>query len=79
MVRAKYRWRTRMRGRLPWVLVDLGVAAKGKRDCGEHEWYNHDNLTAHCYHCEVGERPLEGTQAGRDRNLDGGDRGSGPT
>ena len=37
-----YRWRTCIRQRLPWFLIDLGFAAKGK-DCesvgGQHYWY----------------------------------------
>jgi hypothetical protein len=37
-------------------LIDLGVAPKGK-DCaqvgGEHWWYNRDNATSGCYHCDV--------------------------
>ncbi len=53
----RYRWRRRLREHLPWVLLEWGLAAKGKRDCGAHEWYNQDNVIARCYHCEVGERP----------------------
>ncbi|SFE68020.1 hypothetical protein SAMN05216251_104340 [Actinacidiphila alni] len=52
-----YRWRTRVRGHLPWFLLALGVACKGGRDCGSHEWYRHDRAVARCYHCAVGERP----------------------
>ena len=51
-----YRWRTWVRARLPWFLINLGVAAKGK-DCesvgAEHWWYNGDNKSSACYHCEV--------------------------
>jgi len=51
-----YRWRTWIRTRLPWFLINLGMAAKG-RDCetagGEHHWYNRDGNTSGCYHCEV--------------------------
>ncbi|WP_034088023.1 hypothetical protein [Streptacidiphilus albus] len=53
----KYRWRSRIRVHLPWFILNLEVAAKGKRDCGAHEWYNHDNVVAHCYHCRAGEHP----------------------
>ncbi|MFD0259997.1 hypothetical protein ACFRKE_13095 [Kitasatospora indigofera] len=53
----RYRWRTRLRRHLPWFLLERGLAAKGKRDCGAHEWYNQDGLTARCYHCEAGGRP----------------------
>lgn len=41
---------------LPWFLVNLGVAAKGRGDCGAHEFCNADGTVEHCYHCEVGER-----------------------
>jgi hypothetical protein len=54
----RFRWRTAMRRRLPWFLIDLGVADKGKTDCGRHEWYRHDTDTEHCYHCVVGIRPI---------------------
>src|ERR1043165_1526582 len=54
--KAPCRWRTRLRRNLPWFLINLGIASKG-RDCeavgGEHEWYNRDNVTSGCYHCEV--------------------------
>ncbi len=52
----KYRWRTRLRSRLPYAL--LWLAPKGLKDCGEHEWYREDATTALCYHCEAGERSL---------------------
>ena len=56
MRRHPYEWRTRFRGRLPWFLINLGLAAKG-RDCeavgAEHHWYNRDHKTSGCYHCEV--------------------------
>jgi len=54
--RARFRWRTRLRRRLPRFLVDWGVAGKGTIDCGEHEWYNADGVVEHCYHCTVGRR-----------------------
>lgn len=51
-----YRKRTLLRSYLPWFLIDLGVAAKGK-DCeeknGKHEWYNIDGKFSGCYHCDV--------------------------
>lgn len=51
-----YRWRTWLRTRLPWFLIDLGFAAKGE-DCeavgGRHRWYNIDNESSGCYHCGV--------------------------
>ncbi|MFJ3792288.1 hypothetical protein [Kitasatospora sp. NPDC090091] len=46
-----------MRSHLPSFLVERGPARKGRRDCGAHEWYNHNGVVARCYHCEVGERP----------------------
>ncbi|MDP9386837.1 MAG: hypothetical protein M3Q48_02635 [Actinomycetota bacterium] len=56
MARGKYRLRTAVRGRLPWFFVNLGVLAKGRRDCGDHEWYKASDEVDRCYHCEVGER-----------------------
>ncbi|WP_238012497.1 hypothetical protein KZZ52_58765 [Dactylosporangium sp. AC04546] len=48
-----------IRTRLPWLLINLGVAGKGKTDCGDHEWYNAGGGVAHCYHCEVGQKPYD--------------------
>jgi hypothetical protein len=53
----RYRWRTRLRTRLPsplWRWV-----RKGRGDCGNHHWYNADNVVEHCYHCTA-ERPRPG-------------------
>ena len=54
--RSPYRWRTALRRRLPWFLIDLGVARKGP-DCeragGRHSWYNQDDDNSACYHCQV--------------------------
>ena len=51
-----YRWRTWTRTWLPYFLVNRGAAAKGE-NCedvsGEHWWYNRDNESSGCYHCEV--------------------------
>jgi len=51
-----YRWRTWIRGYLPWLLIDAGIARKGA-DCqrvgGLHHWYNVDNEQSGCYHCRV--------------------------
>jgi hypothetical protein len=51
-----HRWRTWLRGRLPWALIDRGIAAKAE-DCGcaggEHYWYNVDGRRSGCYHCTV--------------------------
>ena len=32
----------------------MGIAAKGRRDCGRHEWYREDDEVWRCYHCKVG-------------------------
>jgi hypothetical protein len=40
-------------------LVNMGVAAKGRGDCGAHEFHNADGKVERCYHCEVGERPYD--------------------
>ncbi len=50
--RGRYRWRTRLRGVLPYGLA-LRIP-KGRVDCGAHEWYRSDERTWRCYHCEVG-------------------------
>jgi hypothetical protein len=51
-----YAWRTSLRRHLPWFLIDLGIASKGK-DCeavgAQHHWYNIDHEASGCYHCEV--------------------------
>ena len=51
-----YRWRTWLRSKLPWLLINMGVADKGT-DCeqvgGAHWWYNQDNESSACYHCAV--------------------------
>ena len=70
-----YRWRTETRKHLPWFILNLGVAAKGKQDCGAHEWYNRDNVVANCYHCQVGERPWHAGLMG-SAEVAGGDSGT---
>jgi len=51
-----YAWRTWLRGRMPWFLINLGIAGKGK-DCekvgARHHWYNADHKSSGCYHCKV--------------------------
>lgn len=51
-----YAWRTWLRTHLPWFLINLGVADKGK-DCegvgAQHHWYNQDGQKSACYHCHV--------------------------
>lgn len=54
--RGKYRWRTWLRGNLPYFLSDR--IEKGSKDCGDHEWYNADGEFEHCYHCSVGVRRM---------------------
>lgn len=45
-----------LRRHLPWFLLDMGIAEKGK-DCeavgGQHEWYNKNDVSSACYHCQV--------------------------
>jgi hypothetical protein len=53
--RPRYRWRTWMRGHVPWALVDF--FPQGLKDCGQHEWHAYDKATDRCYHCVVGVRP----------------------
>ena len=55
----RYRVRTRVRRHLPWFLINLGIAAQGRQDCGDHEWHNADNVVERCYHCVVGVRPYD--------------------
>jgi len=49
-----YRWRTMVRGNLPYPL--LWLSPKG-RDCesagGWHHWYNRDGASSGCYHCQL--------------------------
>jgi hypothetical protein len=40
-------------------LYDLGLVGKGRKDCRQHDFYNHDGVTERCYHCEVGTRPYD--------------------
>ena len=56
MKKQPFRLRTKIRVYLPWFLIDIGLASKGK-NCesvgGNHEWYNIDNQYSGCNHCEV--------------------------
>jgi hypothetical protein len=49
-------FRTWLRMHIPWFLIDLGIAHKG-RDCesvgGWHRWYNIDDKHSGCYHCRI--------------------------
>lgn len=56
--RGRYRWRTWLRRHAPGFIADR--VPKGATDCGNHEWYNHDDRVDHCYHCAVGVRPRHG-------------------
>ena len=76
MTRRKYRWRTRIRRHLPWVLVDRDWMAKGSGDCGSHEWYNADGVVERCYHCEVGERAYSPQHFTSPRGLSGNPTGA---
>ena len=49
----RYRWRTRLRGWLPYALAMR--VTKGRGDCGNHDWYRSEGELFRCYHCEVGE------------------------
>jgi hypothetical protein len=53
-VTGRYRWRTWLRPHLPYAL--LWLAPKGRKDCGDHEFYNADDVRDECYHCRAGER-----------------------
>lgn len=46
----KSRWRTQLRGNVPWALARL--VPKGP-DCGAHDWYNADDQVDECYHCRA--------------------------
>lgn len=48
--------RTWIRGRIPWFLIDLGVASFG-RDCetlsAQHNWSNIDGRNSRCMFCGI--------------------------
>lgn len=54
--RHPYELRMLIREKLPWFLINLGFANKGK-DCkikkAEHYWYNKGNNISACYFCRV--------------------------
>jgi hypothetical protein len=54
MPRGRYRWRTELRKRLPYRPPIYQLVPKGKRDCGDHEWYLEEDGVWRCYHCRVG-------------------------
>jgi hypothetical protein len=57
MTRHPYAWRTWIRGRLPYVLIDRGLFPDKGEDCeavgARHAWYNQDDECSACYHCRV--------------------------
>lgn len=55
-----------MRRLLPWSL--MWIAHKGRRGCGCHEWYKHDDETWHCYCCVVGVKKVDSDNANASRN-----------
>ena len=57
MTSGRYRWRTVLRRNLPGPLGRL--FPKGRTDCGDHHWYNHDGVVEQCYHCEAGQRAYD--------------------
>jgi hypothetical protein len=56
-----YRYRVWIRRQLPWWLINLGLADKG-RDCeavgGWHRWYKSTEEIDGCYHCKVERRRI---------------------
>ena len=54
--RHPYELRLLIREKLPWFLINLGIAGKGE-DCekvkAEHEWYNQGGNISACYYCKV--------------------------
>jgi hypothetical protein len=63
----RYRWRTWLRGLLPWKLAAFFPA--GPEDCGDHEWFRADDDTDLCRHCLVGEREHVHTPIDWDSDL----------
>ena len=51
-----YELRLRIREKLPWFLINVGIAAKGS-DCekvkADHKWYNSVNGYSSCYYCKI--------------------------
>ena len=51
-----FRFRTWLRSRLPWFVINTGIVNKGV-DCeqngGFHEWYKEDETHSACYHCSI--------------------------
>lgn len=53
----RHRLRTWLRMHEPGWLYRRWPVPKGSEDCGNHEFYNADDVLKRCYHCEVGVRP----------------------
>jgi len=55
-IKHPYRHRLWWRKRLPWLLINIGFANKGK-DCksvgAKHRWYKIDDNASGCYYCKV--------------------------
>jgi len=53
--RHPYELRKQIRSILPWFLINMGIAAKGK-DCekvnAEHSFYNINGISNGCYYCD---------------------------
>jgi hypothetical protein len=49
----RYRWRTRLRGALPLRPPLYMLIPKGRKDCGNHEWYKATAEADNCYHCRA--------------------------
>lgn len=68
--KGKYRWRTNLRGRLPWL---AWAFPKGSKDCGSHDEYlavkspGGGAKVYRCYHCEPHSR-LDVTTVNAERH-----------
>lgn len=51
-----YGYRRWWRTRLPWFLINMGIAQKGE-NCelvnANHHWYNIDDESSGCYYCNI--------------------------
>lgn len=63
-----YELRKQIRAKLPWFLINLGIAGKGK-NCedvnAEHDEYNIDGKVNGCYYCEQTFKRIENDQSDR--------------
>lgn len=54
--RHPYELRLLLREKLPWFLIDIGIAAKGEnceKVAADHHWYNKGNGISACYYCKI--------------------------